>query len=138
MARYTFIFGLFFFLTSCSTEEERPLPYVRVDFSIPMSINLAAGTPEKVRQGHVGYNMNGVIIVPEGIAGNVFLAYDATCTRNLEAEASSINVVNDLTATCPRCSTVYHLRTGGFSTDGRSRLQRYRATFQNNRIYVEN
>ncbi len=128
-------------LTACAKEEESPLPYVVVDFSIPLPSypSLMAGMPEKVHQRYDGYNKNGVIIVPNGFEGVSYEVFDATCTHDLATEASSINVDDTgFTATCPRCKTVYNIRTGGYSTDGKSRLQRYKATRSNDRIYVTN
>ncbi len=138
------IFGVLFLtclLTACAKEEEPPLPYVRVEFSIPLASHpsLMSGMPEKVHQRYDGYNKNGVIIVPNGFDGYEFEAFDATCTHDLATEASSINVdETGFTATCPRCKTVYSIRTGGYATDGKTRLQPYKAVRSNERIYVTN
>ncbi len=142
--KYKHVFGILLLAclpAACAKEEEPPLPYVSVDFSIPLSSypSLMAGMPQKVQQRYDGYNKNGVIIVPNGYDGYAYEAFDATCTHDLATEASSINGDDTgFTATCPRCKTVYNIRTGGYATDGNSRLQRYNAVLNNGRIYVTN
>ena len=125
-------------LTSCAEEERHPLPYVRVDISIPIAWypDLMGGLPVKVLQ-HCGYNNNKIIIVPQGV-GDKYEAFDATCTRDITTDIASINVnTGTFTATCPKCSTVYNLHTG-YSQNQSFRLQRYRAYRSNDRIIITN
>jgi len=131
-------------LTSCADEEENPLPYVHVDFSIPLSPQypkLIAGLSEKVQRGYYGYQKNGVIIVPQSFSNNNYEAFDATCTRNIIEEDTAINSINvdenGFTATCPTCRTVYNLLSG-YAQNQSFRLQRYKAHMSNGRVYVRN
>ena len=124
-------------LTACVEEEQNPLPYVRVDFSVSISMypDLRV-SPEKVNEGYDGYNRHGIIIVPKGING--YEAFDATCTRNIKEETNSLKLnKEDYTATCPKCGTVYNLFTG-YAQNQSFHLQRYRAYESNGRIYVTN
>jgi hypothetical protein len=97
--------------------------------------DLMADLPVKVSQHYEGYNKNGVIIVPPIFSAG-YQAFDATCTRNITEEATSINLdKGEFTATCPRCKTVYSL-IGGYAQNQSFRLQRYAAYESNGRIYV--
>jgi len=125
-------------LTACAEEEQNPLPYVRVDFSVskfhPALMN---GLSARVQEGYSGYNRHGVIIVPP-VFGSDYLAFDATCTRNIKEELAAINVDGGgFTATCPKCNTVYNLLTG-YAQNQTFHLQRYKAYESNDRIYVTN
>lgn len=111
---------------SCVEEEEPVLPYVKVDFSVNLLTNqgLLGGIPFVYR--NAGYLGNGVIIFPVGYGEMAeFRAYDATCTRNISEETTAVKVdENNLTATCPRCKTVYNLLTG-YAVNQNFRLQQY-------------
>ena len=123
-------------LISCAEEEDKPLPYVHVNLSVPLYMypNLQAGLPVKLRE-NCGYNNNKIIIVPRG---DTYEAFDATCTRNITEETTSIGEPKaDFTATCPKCGTVYNLFTG-YAQNQSFHLQRYRAYMSNDRIYVTN
>jgi nitrite reductase/ring-hydroxylating ferredoxin subunit len=124
------VFSLFTVIVplSCVEEEEPVLPYVKVDFSINLTVNqglLNGGEPLVCR--NVGYQGNGVIIFPMGFGDDAeFKAYDATCTRNISEESTAIKVDNNSTATCPRCKTVYNLLTG-YAVNQNFHLQQYKA-----------
>ena len=126
-----------YLLTACADEEKNPLPYVRVNFSIGiyMDINLTNGHPTKV-PGY-GYKGNGVIIVPPSFSSDDYKAFDATCTRNINEETRSITVNPEaFTASCS-CGTIYNLRTG-YAQNQTFHLQRYRAYESNGRVFVTN
>ena len=131
-----------YLLTACADEEKNPLPYVRVNFSIGiyMDINLMNGYPTKV-PGH-GYQGNGVIIVPPRFSNEGYKAFDATCTRNINEETRSVNVNpgEAFTATClhSKCGTVYHLLYDGYDQTNSFHLQRYKAYESNGRVFVTN
>jgi hypothetical protein len=129
--RLFIVFSLFAVVIplSCVEEEAPVLPYVRVDFSINLLTTpglLNGGVPLVYR--NEGYQGNGVIIFPVGFGDDAeFRAYDATCTRNISEETTAIKVDgNNLTATCPRCKTVYNLLTG-YAVNQNFHLQQYRA-----------
>jgi nitrite reductase/ring-hydroxylating ferredoxin subunit len=107
-------------------EEESALPYVKVDFSVNLLTNpgLLSGVPLECR--HVGYRENGIIIFPVGYGEMAeFRAYDATCTRNISEETTAVKVdKNNVTATCPKCKTVYNLLTG-YAVNQNFHLQQY-------------
>lgn len=125
-------------LTACAEEEQNPLPYVRVDFSVSITGYLLTGLPVKVQKGYYGYNRNGVIIVPQGFSNDEYQAFDATCVRNIKEDIASINVdEGGFTATCPKCGTVYNLFSG-YAQNQSFCLQRYRAYASNGRVYVTN
>lgn len=127
------------FMTSCVKEEEPPLPYIKIDFSLPLPNypNLLGGVPIKYGLHIEGYMRNGIIIFPQGYGDNAeFLAYDATCTRDILEETSSINIDgNNVTATCPRCHTVYNLNTG-MAQNADYRLQQYAARRSGSRLFI--
>jgi nitrite reductase/ring-hydroxylating ferredoxin subunit len=144
MKKYVFIACLItavIILTSCSKEEEPPLPYVHVDFSFNLASypGLLSGVPVKVNERISGYQRNGIIIFPMGFGDDAqFKAYDATCTHNISNHTSSIQLNNDnFTATCPNCKTVY-LLSDGRAQNQNFRLQEYAARSGNGRLYVSN
>ncbi|MDR0295281.1 MAG: hypothetical protein LBH91_03695 [Prevotellaceae bacterium] len=127
-------------LTACGVEEEyNPLPYVQPDFSINIHgyPKLTGGLPVKLLE-YCGYKNNKIIIVPQGFSNDKYEAFDATCTRDIKIETTSITL-NDgaFTATCSKCGTVYNLRTG-YAQNQSFRLHRYRANRSNDRIYITN
>ena len=127
-------------LTACVDEEQNALPYVRVDFSVSISMypDLTGGLPIKVQEGYDGYSRNGILIVPKAFGNDGYEAFDATCTRNIKEETRSLRLnKGDYTATCPKCGTVYNLFTG-YAQNQSFHLQRYRAYGSNGRIYVTN
>jgi hypothetical protein len=123
---------------SCVEEEEPALPYVRVDFSVNLLTNteLQNGVPLLYRG--VGYQGNGIIIFPIGYGEMAeYKAYDATCTRNISEETTAVRVdENNVTATCPKCKTVYNLLTG-YAVNQNFHLQEYAARLDgNNRLHI--
>lgn len=132
--------AILWLLTGCAKEEEPILPYVYVNYSVNMwnSPELLAGNPLKVR-GY-GYLGNGLVIFPQspGIDNYEFVAFDATCTRNIGEETASIVINDDLrTAKCPKCNTVYSLYSG-YAVGKDFHLQQYKAYRQGDRVYVAN
>jgi hypothetical protein len=124
---------------SCVKEEEPVLPYVKVDFSINLLTNpgLQNGGVPLLYRG-VGYQGNGIIIFPIGYGEMAeFKAYDATCTRNVPEETTAVRVnENNVTATCPKCKTVYNLLTG-YAVNQNFHLQEYAARLDgNNRLHI--
>ena len=113
-------------LFSCVKEEEPALPYIKVDFTVNLLIDsgLKVGTP--LVHPYVGYQGNGVIIVPKGYGDEAeFKAYDATCTRNISEETTAVELdKNNATATCPKCKTVYNL-LNGYAINQNFHLQEY-------------
>jgi nitrite reductase/ring-hydroxylating ferredoxin subunit len=126
-------------LCTCVPEEEPPLPYVMVDFSLPLANypNLLGGVPIKYGKGSYGYNKNGIIIFPQGYGESaVFTAYDATCTHNIAQETASIEIDKDgNTATCPRCHTVYNLYNG-YAKEATFHLQQYASRRSGDRLFI--
>jgi hypothetical protein len=121
---------------SC-VEEEEPLWNVSVNFSINL-LNypglLNGGVPLEYRG--VGFRGNGIIIFPVGYGeATEFRAYDATCIR--DSVAVKVDE-NNVTATCPKCKTVYNLLTG-YAANENFHLQQYAARRDGaNRLYITN
>ncbi len=128
-------FSLACILYSCAKEEVDPLPdapVVNYYYYLPASA-IESGNPDKIR-GY-GYKSNGLLLVPEIFSGDGYKAYDATCTRNIKEETTSLTLSQaNFTATCSKCKTVYDLRTG-MDTGGSIYLKKYRA-FQSDTYHI--
>jgi hypothetical protein len=126
-------------LCSCAKEEEPVLPYVKVDFSIPLSSYPGLLNGEvPLEYPNVGYKGNGVIIVPSGFGDEAkFKAFDATCTRDISEETTAVKWdKSNFTATCPTCKTVYNL-LNGYAMNQNFHLQEYAVRRDgSNRIYI--
>jgi hypothetical protein len=119
---------------SC-VEEEEPLWNVRVNFSINLLSYpglLNGGVPLEYR----GKGYKGIIIVPVGYGDEAeFRVYDAACIRDTVAVKVD---KNNVTATCPKCKTVYNLLTG-YAVNENFHLQQYVARRDGaNRLYITN
>ncbi|MDR0582222.1 MAG: hypothetical protein LBG31_04575 [Prevotellaceae bacterium] len=138
---------IFFLLTAMVTivacgEEvyENFLPDVHVDFrfdlSYPPYTQLRDIYPNaiKVKEREAGYDLHGIILVR--MSEGDFRAYDATCTRNVQAETSALTLSTDrFTAHCPKCGAEYAVQqAGAYEKNGKNRLQQYRVLAVNEYI----
>jgi nitrite reductase/ring-hydroxylating ferredoxin subunit len=122
------------FFAACN-DEEPPLPYVAVRdvyFNLNMPpYNTGLELPPtalKIKYREKGYNNNGLILVRK--SENEFYAYDATCTRNIREEATSLDVTDGgFNAHCSTCKAVYQIQSGAYERGGKYRLQEYRVNY---------
>ncbi|MFP4556724.1 MAG: hypothetical protein ACLFNU_07625 [Bacteroidales bacterium] len=134
------IFGLSFFVFSCTEEEPTIVPDVYVNFSINLDLpqyNSLKSIQNSIIERNRGYDDNGVIVYR--YSHEDFLAFDATCPQHI---TKSVAVVLDEegtsgTATCPHCETTYSFFNFGQADSGHP-LKRYQATFQGMFVQVSN
>jgi nitrite reductase/ring-hydroxylating ferredoxin subunit len=122
------------FFAACGAEEDgTPLPYISVNVIFNMNAppyNIELNLPSsamKIKKKEAGYNLNGLILVRK--SDDDFVAYDATCTRNIQEEITSLELDGYFYAYCPKCKTQYYIQSGGYETGGKFRLQEYRAVY---------
>ena len=113
------------FFSSCKKEEENPVPYVYVNFTINLMNDpeffflQTQGSTAVIKSSTIGaislgYNDNGVIIYNEGFYQ--FLAFDCTCPYDLPSNVAVKASEFDGVATCPVCGSKYVFSSSGVPT----------------------
>ncbi len=141
-----------FFIQSCKKSKNDVIPTVYVNFSIslndPLFLNLVApftysyidSSTNNYGQPSAGYDGNGIILFRS--TEDEFYAYDRTCPYDYVVKNKSVkvNVVDDIFAVCPQCSTKYALTANGTPLVGVGRypLKNYRAYFDGLHVFVSN
>jgi len=137
---------------SCIKSKNDVVPTVYVSFSLsindPQFLNLLSPFSwiyvdqytNNMGQRSAGYDNNGIIVFR--YTEDEFFAYDRTCPYDYEVKKKSVkvNVVDDIYAVCPVCSTKYALPANGTPVSGTGKypLKNYRAYFDGVNVYVSN
>jgi hypothetical protein len=150
------IFSLFLLtalsLLSCKKEKNDVIPNVYTDFYIslndpeffiltaPLTSVYVSSSTNNIGVGAAGYNNNGLIIFR--YTEDEFFAYDRTCPHDFKVNNKSvkINIVDDIYAICPECSTKYALPGYGTPASGIGRypLKNYKTAFNGLVVHVWN
>ena len=97
----------------CNTNYEHIIPDTYVNFTIRLQDPdyWELNTPGSSVMVKGGYNGNGIIIYR--LTQTEFLAYDRTCTFNVEQSCSVLlDKDNPIVVECPCCGSVYELGSG--------------------------
>lgn len=136
-AYFIFIAILVLTMVSCSKEEDHPVPYVRIDFSILVH-NHNLSNPGMSAQFQ-GYGYKGLFVYRVSI--DEFRAYDRACTMDPHFCTLSILEDNTLLAGAECSESVYSL-LDGYAIEGPANyaLREYRTYFDtaSNRLTVRN
>jgi nitrite reductase/ring-hydroxylating ferredoxin subunit len=140
------------FLVSCTKEKNDVVPNVYVDFNISLSdpefFNLTApltsayvsASTNNIGTPAAGYGNNGIIVFR--YVEDEFFAYDRTCPHDFKVNNKSIqvNIVDDIYAVCPQCSTKYALPSYGTPASGVGQypLKNYKTAFNGLIVHVWN
>ncbi|MDD2436195.1 MAG: (2Fe-2S)-binding protein [Massilibacteroides sp.] len=146
------IIASFIFL-SCGELEDSDIPSTYVNLTLDLTYEdkeLNTVTAHKIyttkdintsQQEAVGFG--GIIVYHSTLNG--YVAYDIACPYELNANTVVTAEEFSLTATCPKCGSVYDLENGGrplsgpsAENPGRKRLRIYSTTKVGNKIYVSN
>lgn len=137
---YILLFASFWFgFSACDDKIDDVIPDVPVNLEFNLkepafvNLNVVMGA---VKVDGYGYRGNGVIIFRS--ADNELLAFDATCPKHIDINASvNLDASGSGTATCPHCKTVYYLVNYGYPKDGYP-LKRYRVLWSGDYVRVYN
>jgi hypothetical protein len=140
------------FITSCSKDENDVIPDVYVDFNIslndvefsnltaPLTSAYVSASTNNIGMAAAGYGNNGIIVFR--YVEDEFLAFDRTCPHDFKVNNKSvrINIIDDIYAICPECSTKYALPSYGTPASGIGQypLKNYKTGFNNPWIHVWN
>jgi len=136
---FSFLFSaLLVLFSSCEKQARSPVPDVPVYFQgqltqpdfAPLPIPLNA-----IKVANHGYRRHGVLVYrsdPE-----TFLAFDATCPRDLLDGSVVISADKPFEAICPICKSVYSLMNFGITSNGQP-LKRYQVSYSGTVITVSN
>jgi nitrite reductase/ring-hydroxylating ferredoxin subunit len=140
------------FITSCSKDKNDVIPDEYIDFSIslndPEFFNLSApltsayvsASTNNIGLYAAGYDNNGIIIFR--YVEDEFFAYDRTCPHDFKENNKSVqvNIVDDIYAICPQCSTRYALPSYGTPASGVGKypLKNYKTSFNGLVVHVWN
>lgn len=137
--RFSFI--LLFVLSlsySCKDDYNSSIPYVRVNFSIPLANNNDLLIPGNCVYFSAGYG--GVIVMYTDLYYSPYYAFDAACPY--EADPACRITVEGGIGTCSCCGTQYNLWDGGSvligTGPGIEPLKQYQVTRSDNRLYITN
>jgi nitrite reductase/ring-hydroxylating ferredoxin subunit len=141
-----------FFLTSCNKDKNDVIPDVYVDFNIslndvefssltaPLTSAYVSASTNNIGLYAAGYGNNGIIVFR--YVEDEFLAYDRTCPHDFKVNNKSvqINIIDDIYAICPECSTKYALPSYGTPASGIGQypLKNYKTAFNSPWIHVWN
>jgi len=140
------------FISSCSKDKNDVVPDVYVDFYISLndpeffvlaspftSVYISSST-NNIGLNAAGYDGNGIIVFRN--IEDEFLAYDRTCPHDFKENNKSVrlNIVDDIYAICPQCSTKYGLPVNGTPASGIGRypMKNYKTTFNGLVVHVWN
>jgi nitrite reductase/ring-hydroxylating ferredoxin subunit len=148
-----FFIVAFLVLLSCGELEDSDIPSAYVYLVLDLTYEdkaLNTVTAHKIytekdintsQQEAVGFG--GVIVYHSTLNG--YVAYDIACPYELNAKTVVEAEDLSLTATCPKCGSVYDLENGGAPQSGpsaekpgRKRLRIYSTTKVGDKIYVRN
>ncbi|HVN58971.1 MAG TPA: hypothetical protein VMT63_11775 [Bacteroidales bacterium] len=144
--------SLGFSSSSCKKSKYDVIPTVFVNFTLnlndpqfmvllsPFTYLYVDKNTNNYGQNSAGYDDNGIIVFR--YTEDEFFAYDRTCPYDYKENNKSIrlNVVDDIYAVCPQCSSKYALSAGGTPVKGVSRypLKNYRTYFDGLYLTVSN
>ncbi|SDC02988.1 hypothetical protein [Williamwhitmania taraxaci] len=138
------LFFSFFFATllvmfsSCEKEAKSPVPDVPVYFQGQLTQPDFAPLTNQfnaIKVANQGYRRHGVLVYCSE-PGN-FLAFDATCPRDLLDGSVVITKDKPFEAVCPICKSVYSLMNFGTTTNGQP-LKQYQVSSSGTVITVTN
>jgi hypothetical protein len=140
------------FLTSCSKDKNDVVPDVYTDFYInlndpeffvlasPFTFVYISASTNNIGLNASGYDGNGIIVFRN--VEDEFLAFDRTCPHDFKVNNKSvrINVIDDIFAICPECSTKYALPGYGTPASGVGQypLKNYKTSFNGLIVHVWN
>ena len=149
---FTLILVLPLFITSCTKNKNDVIPDVYIDFNIslndpefynlssPLTSAYVSASTNNIGLYAAGYDNNGIIIFR--YVEDEFLAYDRTCPHDFKVNDKSVqvNIIDDIYAICPVCSTKYALPSYGTPASGIGQypLKNYKTAFNNPWIHVWN
>jgi len=141
-----------FVFSSCSKDKNDVIPDTFVDFSIslndvefsnlvsPLTYAYVSASTNNFGPNAAGYGNNGIIVFR--YIEDEFLAFDRTCPHDFKVNNKSVrvNVIDDIYAICPDCSTKYALPSYGTPASGIGQypLKNYKTAFNNPWIHVWN
>jgi hypothetical protein len=139
-------------LVSCNKEKNDVVPDVYIDFNIslndpefynlnsPLTSAYVSASTNNIGLYAAGYDNNGIIIFR--YVEDEFFAYDRTCPHDFKVNNKSVrvNIVDDIYAICPECSTKYALPSYGTPASGISQypLKNYKTAFNGLIVHVWN
>lgn len=136
-AYFVFIVILFLIMVSCSKEDEHPVPYVRVEFSLLVH-NHNLSNPGMSAQ-FLGHGYRGIFIYR--VSMDEFRAYDRACTYSPHTCTLNISEDNAVLVGAECSESVYSL-LDGYPIEGPAAypLREYQTYFDgvSNRLTIRN
>lgn len=148
MARYGLLYGIcgmLLCITACNNELESGIPASKVNLSLDLSMEDYKLTSPLASMSYIRPRISGEatgyggILVVCGLNDQLY-AYDLSCP-NEKSSATRITPLDNGTATCPTCNTLYDTANGSEkSIKGAQKLilQRYRCLRTGSKIRVVN
>jgi nitrite reductase/ring-hydroxylating ferredoxin subunit len=134
---------------SCAKDQNSFVPYVPVDFYIPLATNNHLTIPGNSIMFR-GYGYAGVIVIC--VNPSEYHAYDACCSfetlKTCSVEVTPLSGLSsggiifssDVSGKCKCCGSEYNLFGGGFVTKGPSShgMQQYQVSVISDRLWIHN